>query len=615
MCGITAYLGKNQCFNYLINSLKMLQNRGYDSAGIATLLNNDIKLVKYASDNESAINKLQKNQLLESGNIGVAHTRWATHGPKTDLNAHPHLDYTGRFALVHNGIIENYSILKKDLMQKGVTFKSDTDTEVIVNLISFNFHQSNNLELAIQQTIEQMTGTWGIVLIDKESPNQIFLTRHGSPLLIGKSEDNLIITSEISGFCNYINNYTVVKNNDLIHIKLDNDQFKMNKINSYTFTQLDHKEIQLTPEPYDFWTLKEIMEQPQSVMRALNYGARIKDDYNVNLGGLNSMKDELLEVNNLIILGCGTSLHAALIGKVFMDELENFDSVHVFDGAEFSKKCIPRKGKTALLLLSQSGETQDLHRCIKIGRDYDLIIMSVVNVVDSMIAREADCGVYLNAGREVAVASTKAFTSQLVILNLIAIWFSQNFIKHSMVCKKMINDLRNLSSDVQDAIQLCQNNNLISNLAKQIIESKHKTMFVLGKGQHKEIAREAALKIKEIAYIHAEGYSGSALKHGPFALIDDNMPIIFVAPNDETYSKMLNSAEEVKARNAHTIFITDHPTENSSKLDQIIRIPFNKTFSGLLSIVVLQMLAYYLSVNQGINPDFPKNLAKVVTVE
>lgn len=615
MCGITAYLGKNQCFTYLLNSLKMLQNRGYDSAGIATLLDKDIKLVKYASDNESAINKLQKNPLLESGNIGIAHTRWATHGPKTDLNAHPHLDYTGRFALVHNGIIENYSSLKKDLIQKGVTFKSDTDTEVIVNLISFNFQQNNNLELAIQQTTEQMTGTWGIVLIDKESPNQIFLTRHGSPLLIGKSEDNLIITSEISGFCNYINNYTVVKNNDLIHIKLENDEFKMNKINSYTFTHLDNKEIQLTPEPYDFWTLKEIMEQPQSIMRALNYGARIKDDYNVNLGGLNSMKDELLEVNNLIILGCGTSLHAALIGKVFMDELENFDSVHVFDGAEFSKKCIPRKGKTALLLLSQSGETQDLHRCIKIGRDYDLIIMSVVNVVDSMIARESDCGVYLNAGREVAVASTKAFTSQLVILNLIAIWFSQNFIKHSMVCKKMINDLRNLSSDVQETIQLCQNKDMISNLAKQIIESKHKTMFVLGKGQFKEIAREGALKIKEIAYIHAEGYSGSALKHGPFALIEDNMPIIFVAPNDETYSKMLNSAEEVKARNAHTIFITDHPTENSSKLDKIIRIPYNKTFSGLLSIVVLQMLAYYLSVNQGINPDFPKNLAKVVTVE
>jgi glucosamine--fructose-6-phosphate aminotransferase (isomerizing) len=615
MCGITAYLGKNSCFDYLLNSLKMLQNRGYDSAGIATILDNNIKLIKYASDSESAINKLQKNKLSKSGNIGIAHTRWATHGPKTDLNSHPHLDYTERFALVHNGIIENYSVLKKSLIQNGVIFKSDTDTEVIVNLISYNFKNTNNLELSIQQATEKMTGTWGFVLIDRKTPNQIFLTRHGSPLLIGKSEDNLIVTSEISGFCNYINNYTVVKNNDLINIKFEDDKFIMNKINQYVFTQLENKEVRLTPKPYEFWTLKEIMEQPQSIMRALNYAARIKDDYNVNLGGLNSMKDELLEVNNLIILGCGTSLHAALIGKVFMDELENFDNVHVFDGAEFSKKCIPRKGKTALLLLSQSGETQDLHRCIKIGRDYDLIIMSVVNVVDSMIAREADCGVYLNAGREVAVASTKAFTSQLVVLNLIAIWFSQNFIKHSMVCKKMINDLRNLSSDVQDTIKLCQNNNMISNLSKQIIESKHKTMFVLGKGQFKEIAREAALKIKEIAYIHAEGYSGSALKHGPFALIEDNMPIIFVAPNDETYSKMLNSAEEVKARNAHTIFITDHPTENSKKLDQIIRIPSNKTFSGLLSIVVLQMLAYYLSVNQGINPDFPKNLAKVVTVE
>ena len=614
MCGITAYLGKNSCFDYLLNSLKMLQNRGYDSAGIATINDNKIELIKYASDSESAINKLQKNK-INTSNIGIGHTRWATHGPKTDLNAHPHLDYTNRFCLVHNGIIENYNSIKNELLNEGIDFKSDTDSEVIVNLISYNYNKLNNLEEAIKKSTSTLMGTWGIVLLDREEPNKLYLTRHGSPLLIGKSYENIIITSEISGFCNYVNNYTVLRNNELITVEFYQNEFLMNKTEGYEFKKLNHKNVKLNPDPYPHWTLKEILEQPQSILRALNFGARINNDYQVQLGGLNSIRSELLEINNLIILGCGTSLHAGLIGKVFMDELENFDNVHVFDGAEFSKKCIPRKGKTALLLLSQSGETQDLHRCIKIGRDYDLLIMSVVNVVDSMIAREADCGVYLNAGREVAVASTKAFTSQLVVLNLISIWFCQNFIQHSMVCKKMINDLRNLSSDVQDMIQICQKDNMISKLANKIIKSNHKTMFILGKGQFKEIAREGALKIKEIAYIHAEGYSGSALKHGPFALIEDNMPIIFVAPHDETYSKMLNSAEEVKSRKANTIFITDNQDENSEKLDHIIKIPKNKTFSGLLSMIVLQMLAYNLSINQGINPDFPKNLAKVVTVE
>jgi len=609
MCGISAYLGiNNNAIKCIISSLKMLQNRGYDSAGICIIKNNILNNVKFASDNISSIEKLE-NKKIDESTIAISHTRWATHGPKNDINAHPHIDYTNRFAIVHNGIIENYYEIKQDLINHGINFKSETDTEVIINLISYNFTKTKNLKEAIKQATNIMEGTWGIVIMDKENPNTLFATCHGSPLIVGTSEDKIMITSEISGFCNFISYYTILKEN-IIHecnnidgklkININNDKLKKIKKNAL-----------FEKNNYPYWTIKEIMEQPSTILRTLNNGARIKNNYEVKLGGLELFKKELFNLDHLIILGCGTSLNAGNIGKYYFENFNLFDTVSVYDGAEFTNKLIPRKGTSGLLLLSQSGETKDLHRCIKIGKENDLIIISIVNVVDSMIAREADCGIYLNVGREIGVASTKSFTSQVIVLSMISIWFAQykNVFKINRL--NMIKDLRQLSNDVSYLLN-CHTETVL-NIAKDIINLKKNSLFVLGKSYCQNIAIEGALKIKEISYIHAEGYSGSALKHGPFALLEKNTPVIFIAPNDENFNKMLNSAEEVKSRYAKVYFITDKDINNM--FETVIKIPENKTFSGLLGGIILQLVAYNLAILKGINPDFPKNLAKVVTVE
>ncbi|VVU95012.1 SIS domain [seawater metagenome] len=628
MCGISAYLGNKDTINKLISSLKMLQNRGYDSAGICFVNQNKLINIKYAStQEETSITKIENklenikinNDSINTNsintnsitNIGLAHTRWATHGGKTDINAHPHIDYTGKIALVHNGIIENYLQLKEFLNENNITCKSQTDSEVIVNLISFYKTELKDIKLAIKKTITQLQGTWGLVIIDLEQPSQLFACRYGSPLIIGKTCTEIMITSEISGFCNFIQDYFVLQEKDIVTCEYTQNGVKIIKDNiDYKFEKLDNSLIEIDKGDFKFWTIKEINEQPDSIIRSLNNGARLKDEYNVKLGGLNLHKNDLIKIDNLIILGCGTSLNAAQIGKKFFENYDLFNTVLVIDGAEFNTKMIPRNGKNALLLLSQSGETKDLHRCIEIGRQEDMIIMSIVNVVDSMIAREADCGIYLNAGREVGVASTKSFTSQLVVLQLMAIWFAQNKDVHAMLRKESIKDLRLLSNNIQNIIKNLESQ--VINFAHKILATKQKSLFILGKGKNQYIANEGALKIKELSYLHAEGYSGSALKHGPFALLEKDTPVIFIVSNDSTLSKMKNAIEEVKSREALSLVISDC---NISNIDNIIVVPKNKELGCILSVVILQLLAYHLAILQNINPDFPRNLAKVVTVE
>ncbi len=612
MCGISACLGNVKIIQQLILSLKMLQNRGYDSAGLTFIDNNKLKTYKYASDSISGIKKIEnfidKNEFTH---IGIAHTRWATHGSKTDNNAHPHLDHLGNIALVHNGIIENYQELKNFLVKQNINFKSETDTEVIVNLISYYKTKYSNMKKAIQTTINQLQGTWGLVIMDLEEPNKLYATRFGSPLLLGKTEKSIMITSEISGFCNYINDFFVLKEKDILIVEMnENDiEIRTQKLN-YKYQNLNNSSFETSPGEFEYWTIKEINEQTESIKRVINYGARIENEYKVKLGGLFSHKDQLSFIENLIILGCGTSLNAGFIGQSFFEEYDLFNNVIVIDGAEFNKKMIPRKGKTALLLLSQSGETKDLHRCIKIGRENDTMILSIVNVVDSMIAREADCGVYLNAGREVGVASTKSFTSQLVVLKMISIWFAQNLNVHQMLRKESINDIRLLSNEVCNLIKNVEHKTKI--IAQNILNTGHKSLFILGKGKNQHIANEASLKIKELSYLHAEGYSGSALKHGPFALLEKDTPVIFILSDDETLPKMKNAIEEVKSRNALVIIISEVELPENINF---IKINKNKHMGSVLIIIVFQLIAYYLAILQDINPDFPRNLAKVVTVE
>ncbi len=615
MCGIIGYLGANSFVDYVLSGLKLVQNRGYDSVGVGTISKNtnQIEIIKYASTNtfnslEQVEKSIGSNPEFGKSNIGIGHTRWATHGGKTDINAHPHMDTKGRIALVHNGIIENFSELKTKLINQGYQFKSSTDTEVIAIQIGYWLDQGFGTSESIKKTAQMLRGTWALAIIDRSNPSKLWVTRNGSPLLLGLDDSFVMVVSEQIAFGSFINKYVVLDNHDLIEITFNPVSLSISfskDIQTYGIKTKTDQEIQLTPEPYRFWMEKEIREQPEAITRALNNGGRIESSTTVKLGGLDGSKSRLLELDHLILLGCGTSFNAGLWSLPLFRSLDIFDTVGIYDGAEFSIGDIPKRGKTGLVLLSQSGETKDLHRCLQIAKDYGLITIGVVNVVDSMIPRETTCGVYLNAGREVGVASTKSFTSQCVVLTLIAIWFSQCKGTCMEKRRKIISDLRNLSWQIENVIARWDS---IRSLAQLIKSSNSSSCFVLAKGSDEAIAKESALKLKEIAYIHAEGFSSSALKHGPFALITPGLPIFILDTSPEHHDKNTNAHQEVKARDAYVILIG---SGDSCKLPT----DYSKTFGGVLANVYLQILSFELAIESGTNPDYPRNLAKVVTVE
>jgi len=610
MCGIFGIVSKakqNIC-EKIIQGLIQLQNRGYDSSGFSILdPDNSIIVEKYASTrSENSLDKLQHLAPKQPQScIGIGHNRWATHGQKNDTNAHPHVSSCGQFALVHNGIIENYAELKTKLLQEGFTFVSQTDSEVIVNLISFYYRETNDTKTALNLTIGDLQGTYGIIVLNSATPDKLYCVRNGSPLLIGKNDgDCIIATSEQSGFCNLVSNYITLQNDDICII--DRNSLEIKTSGKYEkSSQVSSMHRELTPDPFAHWTLKEIHYQPSVVLNAINNGGRIAGPSRVKLGGL--PPQTLKEVDNIVILGCGTSFFAALYGMHFFKRLCNLNTVQVFDGADFSEYDIPKQGKTALILVSQSGETKDLHRCIEIAEKNQMVTIGVINAVDSLIAREVDCGVYCNAGVEVGVASTKAFTSQVVCLSLIAIWFSQLHEVNEHLRTKVISDLQNLSNDFKNAIEYTKDQ--MQRLAKTMVT--YNNMFVLGKGTDEYIAKEGSLKVKEISYVHCEGYSASSLKHGPFALLDEDFPVIILDLDSKHRTKVLNCIEEVRSRNAPITVITN---SRETKGNQVC-VPYNASYASLLGIVPLQLLAYYVSIHRSINPDKPKNLAKVVTVE
>lgn len=611
MCGIIAFIGQKDAFTHLYNGLKQLQNRGYDSAGICVSNGEEFINNKCASnENTNALNELNKlfKNIDGKMNLGIGHTRWATHGPKTDINSHPHYDMYNRIILVHNGIIENFLELKNFLLKENYTFKSQTDTEVIVNLISYYYLKNNDLNKSIVQATNILEGTYALCILCKDYPNKIFAVRHGSPLLVGINDNNAFLSSEQSGFCGNVNSYICLENNDICLLELENKIIKMSTKKVYVNHKINNINESLTPSPYEHWTLKEIYDQVESCKRAISFGGRLLDNNKVKLGGLNENIEILKRIDNIIFLGCGTSYHAGLLGVNYFKDLCIFNSVQVFDGAEFTKKDIPKIGSTCFILLSQSGETKDLHRCIDIAKEGDHFLIGVINVVDSMIAREVNCGCYLNAGREVGVASTKAFTSQCIILSMMAIWFSQQKNINNNKRLRYIKDLRRLYLDIEQTIKNSKKK------CKSFIKlfDNRPSVFILGKGECEAIAKEGSLKIKEISYIHAEGYSGSSLKHGPFGLLDKGFPVILIDPINNYNLKMRNVYEEIKSRYATVITITDN---KELKRENIIHIEKNDTYSHLLSVIPLQFLSYELSLSKGINPDFPRNLAKVVTVE
>ena len=627
MCGIFGIVLRNNenIFNLILNGLIQLQNRGYDSAGLSVIKQDSFDIYKFAStDNINALDKLIKLNLVpkEDTYIGIGHNRWATHGMKSDINSHPHLSNNKQFVIIHNGIIENYNELKKKLITKGYIFYSQTDTEVIVNLIEYNYlnntdtntnNNNNNKSIfeAIRETISELRGTYGLLIQSLYKPNKLYCVRNGSPLLIGQNEDRVIITSEQSGFCNTMKNYITLNNDDICIIEKLDTSISVTTTHTYIKKNVTILESEQTPYPYEYWTLKEINDQPNIVLNSINKGGRIKGLSEVKLGGLEQHIDVLQNINNIIILGCGTSYFAGLYGMYFFKQICAFNMVQVFDGAEFNEYDIPKIGNTAFILVSQSGETKDLHRCIDISKKNNIITIGIINVVDSLIAREVDCGIYCNAGKEVGVASTKAFTSQVLCLSMAAIWFAKLQNINEKKRAKMICDLHNLSNDIKMTLDNCKEP--IKKVANKIIKNN---MFLLGKGSDEYIAKEGSLKIKEISYIHAEGYSSSSLKHGPFALLDENFHVIILNLDQQHKTKTLNCYQEVASRNSPITLITNDITiSNEIISDDIIYVPENKTYASLLGIIPIQLLAYHLSINRGINPDKPKNLAKVVTVE
>jgi glutamine---fructose-6-phosphate transaminase (isomerizing) len=615
MCGISVVLSKNKNKNvipFITNSLKQLQNRGYDSFGLACFIhnNNNININKHICDvncvtntnNIDDFNLFSNNISHLITNIAIAHTRWATHGSITIENSHPHISNSKNICLVHNGIIENYIELKNMLLKYGYIFYSETDTEIIVNLIEYFYIQHNNITQSIQYAINMLEGTYGLAIMCKDNQDEIYIVKNGSPIILGENDNYIIATSEPSGFVNEIKNYIVIDNKNIITLSLNNGIIN-NKNNS--IIHHEQNSINLTPHPYDHWTMKEIMEQEHSILRSINNGARIFNN-TIKLGGLTYLKPHIKNIKNIIFLGCGTSLNACEIGAIYSKNIKCVNYVNCIDAADFELNDIPLQGNTLLIMCSQSGETKDLHKVLEmIKNKNNIITLGIINQIDSLIAREVDCGIYLNAGREVAVASTKSFTSTVMVLKLFSLWLLQD--NNNIINNSIYDDIRKVNIQIKDIL----NNNLITN--HHISFFNQTNLFILGKNTMKYIAYETALKMKEICYIHAEGYSATALKHGPFALLDENFPVILLI-NKVHQEKMWNVYKEIQSRKAKILVITeikdiDIPPENC------ILVPENKTCQEILYTIALQLLCYKIAISKNINPDKPKNLAKVVTVE
>jgi glucosamine--fructose-6-phosphate aminotransferase (isomerizing) len=599
----------------LLEGVTILQNRGYDSAGVATISpEKDIVVSKYASVGTTSDSiKILKDRAParhEGHRIGIAHTRWATHGGKTDANAHPHCDQKDRISLVHNGTIENSSELKAELVAKGVEFKSQTDTEVIAQLIGVYLDQGMDLNAAITATLARLEGTWGLCVISKDNPDQIIVTRHGSPMVIGLGKGHMFVASEPSAFVRHTSQYVELVDDEIAIVTSKGLNLDISKRQR----EAPNEKILLSPDPHPHWTIREISEQPEALARSLNFGGRIENDSRVRLGGLEENRDLLLSIDNLLISGCGTSLYAGSYAAALMRWVGAFRTVQTLDAAEVDVNSFPNPhSKSGIMVLSQSGETRDVIDALQAADALSIPKFSVVNAVGSFIARSTKCGVYVNAGREHAVASTKAFTTQVAVGGLIACWFSQNrtYAENETFRERRIRLIDALHRLPIYAGMILHDRPAVKKIAHKLQDAQH--IFVLGKGFSEPIAYEGALKIKEITYIHAEGYSGGALKHGPFALIEPGTPIILLILDDEHAAMMRTCAEEVRARGARTIVITDNPKLAQGVSDEWIYIPSNGPLTALLGVIPIQLLAYELSIARGIDPDKPRHLAKAVT--
>ncbi|KAG7360164.1 glucosamine-fructose-6-phosphate aminotransferase [Nitzschia inconspicua] len=625
--GVVATRDHADAREFLLDGLTILKNRGYDSAGIATVSadGGEMSITKFASDGDKAdsIELVGKHSHSLGHTLGIAHTRWATHGGKTDENAHPHTDSSGKIALAHNGTLTNANELRRELQKEGHVFTSQTDTEVIAKLIGKYYEEGKDKKITLKEATElalnRCDGTWGLVIICSDNPHELVVACNGSPLVIGIADDRTFIASETSAFNRYTKNFISMKDGEIGVLHADGRTLDLSR------KQIaPDQEVKLSPDPFPHWTLKELMEQPEAIARSLNFGGRMSYD-RVILSGLDVNEQKMSKIKHMTLSACGTSLNAAKYGERVMKHLGSFDSVHALDAAETSVKDIPCMDKvesTGLIVVSQSGETKDVQRVVVNAMEKGITVLSVVNAVGSLIARTTKLGVYCNAGRENAVASTKAFTTQVTVLTLIALWFKECRDRIagrplSVEVGRYKDSLMRLPITIGMALKTCGDQ--CKKVAERLKDKEH--CFVLGKGYAEPVAYEGALKIKEMCYLHAEGYSGGALKHGPFALIEDETgkfgatPIIMFILDDQHAQHMRTAAEEVRARGAELIIITDKPELALDLDDDPIVIPSNGPMTALTGVIPLQLIAYELAMLRGINPDTPRNLAKAVTVD
>ncbi|MCX5763997.1 MAG: glutamine--fructose-6-phosphate transaminase (isomerizing) [Gemmatimonadetes bacterium] len=608
MCGIIGYIGPNDATPYLLEGLRRMEYRGYDSAGVALYNGTGLEIRRAAGK----IAKLDAVLTVEpiTGSPGIGHTRWATHGPPVERNAHPHVSADGTVAVVHNGIIENSTVLRAALQGLGYVFKSDTDTEVLAHLIEELFE--GRLEDAVVDALRRVEGTYGIAVISSKDPGKIVAARKGSPLLIGIGEGANFLASDASAILTHTRQVVYLNDGDVAVI--EKDRYRVIDIDAQpqrrSVSRIEWDLSEIERGGYDHFMLKEIFEQPRSIENTMR-GRLILEDGTAKLGGLNLSHEQLMKIDNIVITACGTSWHSALIGELFLEELARIPT-EVEYASEFRYRNPIVNERTLCIVMSQSGETADTLAAMREAKRRGARTLGLVNVVGSTIAREDDGGVYLHAGPEIGVASTKAFTSQVIALALFTLKLARKRDLSVVRGREIAQALDALPALIEAALKGAPE---VERIAE---EFKDATNFLyLGRGYNFPAALEGALKLKEISYIHAEGYPAAEMKHGPIALIDEQMPVVFVAPHDSVFDKIVSNIQEVKARGGKTIVITSRDEPSLAGLmDHEIRIP--ETIDMLMPIVAsvpLQLLAYYIAVKRGANVDQPRNLAKSVTVE
>ena len=612
MCGIVGYLGFREPLPIILDGLRRLKYRGYDSAGVALNRNGCITVRKSAGKVAELAAQVESNPEYAGARAGMGHSRWATHGEPNDVNAHPHVDCTGRVAVIHNGIIENYAALKTQLQHRGHVFASATDTEVLAHLVEDFLRTTPDLYGAVKASLREVRGTYGLVVMDAHAPEVMIAARMGSPLIIGVGEGEHIIASDAAAIVAHTRQVVYLNDGEVSEVRPDGMRTStiFDVPISKEITNVTIELSQIERGGYEHFMLKEIHEQPETIRNGMRGRLRVEDG-EVKLGGLEHVRDKLVQAKRIVLIGCGTSWHAGLVGEYMLEQIAKVP-VEVEYASEYRYRS-PLVGKDdVVFLISQSGETADTLAALREAKRHGATVLGIVNVVGSTIPRETDGGMYVHAGPEIGVASTKAFTSQLTALGLITIMIA----RAKGLPREEANVLtRELASIPDKVARVLAQSDAIKQLAQEFKDSRN--FLFLGRGANFPVALEGALKLKEISYIHAEGYPAAEMKHGPIALIDEHMPVVFVVPKDAIYEKVLSNIHEVRARKGQIIAIANEDDTEIDKLaDHVIRVPRTYGFFGpIVNVIPLQLLAYYIAVARGTNVDQPRNLAKSVTVE